>query len=238
MQTGLTLKGNVLVANKTPNPSFESHPPVAGTGRPRRPAPQLKRWRVATRRTIEGKFMKTTLVVTFAGALLLVGCANPLNRATSDDYAETCKASESNGRLQVAEEACYRALVNVDWGNLGTELKSERLYNLARIKRQLAKFAEAEQLLKESLAIQEKLPSPSEPKIGRRLIELSVNLAAQDKWTEGANILERALPIIPQFTGQERAYAIEVLTQHSKHLKTMNQVALAEQFEAKASALR
>ena len=182
--------------------------------------------------------MKSVLYITFLGALLLTGCANPINRVTSDNYSETCQMAESNGRLKVAEEACYRALVNVDLGNLGPELKSERLYNLGRIKRQLAKFPEAEQLVKESLAIEEKLPSPSELKIGRRLIELSVSLAAQDKWTEGAKLLERSLPITPQFAGQERAYAIEVLTEYSKHLKTMNQVALAEQFETKAAALK
>ncbi|MDP3608332.1 MAG: tetratricopeptide repeat protein [Methylophilus sp.] len=182
--------------------------------------------------------MKTALFITFAGALLLVGCANPINRATSDNYSETCATAESNGRLQVAEEACYRALVNVDLGNLDPELKSERLYNLGRIKRQVAKFSEAEQLFKESLVIEEKLPSPSESKVGRRLVELSVSLAAQDKWTEGAKHLERALPVTPQFSGKEREYTIEVLTQYSKYLKTINQVALAEQFEAKASTLR
>ena len=182
--------------------------------------------------------MKTVLFSVLATTSILVGCANPINRVTSDNYSETCAVAESNGRLKVAEEACYRALVNVDLGNLGSELKSERLYNLARIKRQLAKFAEAEQLLKESLAIQEKLPIPSEPKIGRRLVELSVSLAAQDKWTEGAKFLERALPITPQFAGQERAYTIEVLTLYSKQLKTMNQIVIAEQFETKAAALK
>ena len=173
-----------------------------------------------------------------AGALVLAGCANPINRATSDNYAETCSTAEQNGRLQVAEEACYRALVNVDWGNLGPELKSQRLYNLGRIKRQLAKFSEAESLFKESLAIEEKLSSPSDPKIGRRLVELSVSLAGQDKWSEGAQYLERALPIAPQFSGQERSYTAEVLKQYGKHLRAGNQTSLAERFEKTATALR
>jgi hypothetical protein len=82
---------------------------------------------------------------TFAYSLALVlvaGCANPLNRATSDDYAQTCAIAESNGKLGVTE-ACYRAAVNVDWGNLGPELKSES-YKLARIKRRVGKLEEAE----------------------------------------------------------------------------------------------
>jgi tetratricopeptide (TPR) repeat protein len=182
--------------------------------------------------------MKITRIIIVTSALALAGCANPINRVTSDNYAETCATAEQNGRLQVAEEACYRALVNVDWGNLGPELKSQRLYNLGRIKRRLAKFSEAEQLFKESLAIEEKLSNPTDPKIGRRLVELSVSLAGQDKWREGAKYLERALTIAPQFSGQERSYTAEVLKQYGKHLRTENQTALAEQFENTASALR
>ena len=182
--------------------------------------------------------MKSALLITLIGVTLLTGCANPLNRVSSDNYAETCRDAERNGRLQVAEEACYRALVNVDMGNLGSELKSERLYNLGRIKRQLAKFTEAEQLFKESLAIQENLPNPSDIKISRRLIELSVSLAAQDKWTEGAKYVERALPTLEKFTGQERSYAIETLTRYSKNLKGSKEAALAMQLEAKANALK
>jgi hypothetical protein len=169
---------------------------------------------------------------------LLSACANPLNRATSDNYAETCAVAESNGKLDVAEQACYRALVNVDMGNLGPELKSQRLYNLGRIKRQLSKFAEAESLFKESLQIEEKLSGLGGVKIGRRLVELSVSLAGQDKWSEGAQYLERVVPIADQFSGQSRAYSAEVLMEYSKRLKTMNQLPLAERFEAKALALR
>jgi len=169
---------------------------------------------------------------------LLSACANPLNRATSDNYAETCAVAESNGKLEVAEQACYRALANVDMGNLGPELKSQRLYNLGRIKRQMSKFSEAESLFKESLQIEEKLSGPGGVKIGRRLVELSVSLAGQDKWSEGAQYLERFLPIADQFSGQQRAYSAEVLMQYSKRLRNTNQQPLAERFETKALALR
>lgn len=58
-----------------------------------------------------------------AFVLMVSGCANPLNQVTSDRYAEQCSEAERAGQLAVAEEACYRALVNVDWGNLGPLLK-------------------------------------------------------------------------------------------------------------------
>ena len=182
--------------------------------------------------------MKLSILFTLLATALLSACANPVNRVTSDNYAETCAVAEDNGRLEVAEQACYRALVNVDMGNLGPELKSQRLYNLGRIKRQLAKFSEAESLFKESLQIEEKLSGPSGVKVGRRLVELSVSLAGQDRWSEGAQFLERVLPMADQFSGQPRAYTAEVLMQYSKHLKATNQLPLAKRFEAKASALR
>lgn len=92
--------------------------------------------------------MSMKLIAPFAllALALLSACANPINRVTSDNYAETCSIAEDNGKLDVAEQACYRALVNVDLGNLGPELKSQRLYNLGRIKQRLSKYSEAELL--------------------------------------------------------------------------------------------
>lgn len=182
--------------------------------------------------------MKLALSSTLVAMFVLAGCANPLNRVTSDNYARDCSTAESRGQLKVAEEACYRALVNVDWGNLGQELKSQRQYNLARIKRQLAKFAEAEQLLKESLLIEDKLAPVSDQRIGRRLVELSVNLAGQNKWDEGTQYLQRVLPLAGQFSGFERTYIVEVLSQYAQHFRTTKNLALAEQYEAQAEKLR
>jgi len=172
-------------------------------------------------------------------AIILGGCANPLNRVTSDRYAEQCSTAEHKGQLGVAEEACYRALANVDMGNLGPELKSQKLYNLGRIKRQQGRFWEAEQLFKEALSIEEKLSGPTDPKIGRRLVELSVSLAAQDKWSEGAQFLERALPAANQFSGQERAYFATTLSLYAEHLRAENaSSSKAANFEAAAKSMK
>ncbi len=171
-------------------------------------------------------------------ALFLARCANPLNPATSNRYGDSCAEAERSGQLEAAEQACYRALVNVDWGNLGQEQKSQRLYNLARIKRQLSKFSEAEDLLKQSLAIEEKLTPPSEIRIGRRLVELSVNYAAQNRWNEGVQPLDRVLPMAKQFSGQDRAFLSLVFSEYAKALKKDNQVGLAERYETAAVGLK
>ena len=112
------------------------------------------------------------IVLTLSLVALLASCANPLNEATASRYSAQCGAAESAGNLPAAEEFCFRALKNADWGNLSPELKSQHLYNFARIKRRLAKFAEAEELLKASLAIEEPLSGASSLKVGRRLVLL------------------------------------------------------------------
>jgi hypothetical protein len=181
--------------------------------------------------------MNQNVFAVLSTVLLLSACTNPINRVTSDNYADTCVIAEKNRQLVVAEQACYRALVNVDIGNLGDELKSQRLYNLARIKRQLSKFSEAQQLLDQSLAIEESLSGASSLKTGRRLVELSVSLAGQSKWLEGSTSLSRAMPIADQFTGQDRAYTKEALTEFAKQLRKIDQNQLAEVFEEKAKKL-
>lgn len=177
------------------------------------------------------------LLTSLALALIVAGCANPLNQATSDRYAQECASAERGGQLAVAEEACYRAVKNVDWGNLGPELKSQRLYNLARIKRQLGKFSEAEAILKESLPIEESVSGRDSLKVGRRLVELSVNMAAQDKWGEGAEFLARTIPISSGFAGQERAFTKASYLEYAKKLRMLGNADVAFRFETAAASL-
>jgi len=181
--------------------------------------------------------VKTVPLLLASYILLVAGCANPLNRATSDRYAEECSIAETKGQLAYAEEACFRAVKNVDWGNLGPELKSQRLYNLARIKRRLAKFGEAEGLLKESISIEESISGKESLKVARRLVELSINLAAQDKWLEGAEFLSKVIPLGSGFTGQERSFTKTSYLEYSKKLKALGSAESALRFESAASAL-
>lgn len=169
--------------------------------------------------------------------LLLAGCMNPVNKATSDNYAEQCTQAEQSGDLNTAENACYRALVNVDMGNLGDELKSQRLYNLARIKRQLGKFSEAENLLKTSIEIESKLSGLKDPKIGRRYAELSVSLAAQNKWSEGVPFVKGLLPMMDQYTPSEKQFIKEILLKYSENQSQVGNNKIADELKESATKL-
>lgn len=172
-----------------------------------------------------------------ASALLLAACANPLNEATASRYSAQCASAEAAGNFALAEEACYRAVRNADWGNLSAELKSQHLYNFARIERRLAKFSEAERLLKESLAIEEPLSGPTSLKVGRRLVELSVNLAAQKRWIDGEAAILRVVPIASGFTGAERSYTKEVYLNYAASLAEVGRTEAANSLKSAAAAL-
>ena len=147
---------------------------------------------------------------------LASGCANPLNQVTSDRYSQTCAEAERNGKLTVAEEACYRALVNVDWGNLGDIQKSQKMYNLARIKRHLRKFDEAEKLYKESIAIEEKLTPVSSERIGRP--ELAIVYGEQKRFSEGLPYVERLFPLADIYQGDEKRAVAAIFYVYSQEL--------------------
>ena len=168
---------------------------------------------------------------------LLVGCANPLNRATSDRYADTCSQAEQQRNLTLAEQACYRALVNVDVGNLGPELKSQRLYNLARVKRRVEKYSEAEELLKQALPIQEQLTGVGSVQYGRRLVELSASLAAQGKWAEGSTYLARTTDLTKLFSAPEKAFTKQVLEAYGARPESEIPRDQANKFSAAAVAM-
>ena len=180
--------------------------------------------------------MKRLLLVS-AIAVLLSACANPLNRVTMDRYAQTCSEADRAGQLDVAEEACRRALINVRIGNLGQELESQELYNLARIKKQLHKFAEAEEYYKESLRIQELLPNPDQKKIGRRLADLSIVIGAQGRFKEAWPVLSRLIPISDSYSGNERSVVKQIFSKYAEEYDKLQMSAEAALLRSKAGAL-
>lgn len=181
--------------------------------------------------------MKYVLITILVSALSLAGCAKIINTATSDYFIGECVAVEQSARLLDVDAVCTRAIMNVDWSKQKPELKSQRFHNLGRVKRQLYKFPEAVFLFKESLAIEESMPNPSDLRIGSRLVELSLSLAGRGGWDEGTIYLERALPVVSKFDREERELAVKVLKIYGAHFRRLYQIDVAERFENAAAAL-
>jgi len=149
---------------------------------------------------------------------LLAGCANPLNQVTAERYSQQCIEAEGAGQLSVAEQACYRALVNVDIGKLGDHQNSMAMYNLARVKRKVGKLDEAESLLKESIAIEEKQTPVSNEKLGRRFAEIAMAYGQQKQTAQGLPYVERLYPMADSYEGKEKVVVATIFYVYSQEL--------------------
>ena len=178
------------------------------------------------------KSLKAVLLVVLVG--LVAGCANPLNQATSIRYGDQCSEAEMAGRLDIAEQACNRALVNMDWGHLGDQQRSMRMYNLAKVKRALGKFDEAEKLYKDSLDIEEKQPQPSNDKIGRRLAELAMVYGQKEQYQSGLPYVERLYSLADIYQDNEKKSVALVFYAYSQELQKKQPTELSEKLAAKA----
>ena len=176
------------------------------------------------------------LAIGFAGALI-GGCANPLNQATSNRYGDACAEAERNNRLDAAEQACYRALVNVDWGHLGDFQRSQRMYNLARVKRKLYKFDEAERLYQDSLAIEEKLPERSNANIGRRFAELAILYEQRGQIRNGVPYVQKLYPLADIYEGSEKKTVAAIFYVYSLELEKQKATDEAQKLANKSSAM-
>jgi len=166
-----------------------------------------------------GQMLRILLFATLT--LVSFGCAYRQNLGSvdptaKDRYVLACHEAEAEGELEIAEKACLQALANARRDHRGTELESQRLYNLGRIKRQLRKFPEAEKYYKESLTVQESLPGPAPAKIGRRLAELTIVMGQQRKYKDAWPYLSRLLPIAKSCPDNDRDVVKRLFTMYAE----------------------
>jgi hypothetical protein len=180
--------------------------------------------------------MKRVSSLAVALTLLASACENEGHRSAV--YAEKCKEAEQKGFIETAEQLCESAWIDVDSSRLSPAIRSQRLYDLGRIKRQRGKFAEAEPLIREALAIEETVSGHTGPAYGRLLIELSLVLAGQAKWIEGATFLEPVVQIADRLPERERLAAANALKHYASRLRDTDQAELASRFELKAAELK
>ena len=86
--------------------------------------------------------------------------------------------------------------------------------------------------------IEEQRDNPSNLEIDRRLLEQSLCMAGQNRWNEGANILQRLLPVTDQFSEKERLTTRNTLKHYASQLRQSNQPELAEKFETNATRIK
>lgn len=167
--------------------------------------------------------------------LLLVACDR--QAARMDKAAENCEEAMRIGADEIAEELCTIALGESDGADLKPEIRSERLYRLGHIKRTRAKYPEARSLIAQSLAIEETLSDSDSLALGHRLLEMSLIMAGQGQWEEGATYLERTLPFADQFAEKKQASMANILRHYAGQLEKLQQTEQASRFRAAHAGL-
>lgn len=169
-------------------------------------------------------------------SIMVSGCAT--QSQLSAGYAKKCKEAELRGVINLAEAACERAWFGVDAKSLDSKIQSERLYNLARIKRQLHQYSQANKFITQALRIEEKVSGTGSPTYGLRLVELSLCLAGVGKIDEAVNTLEPVLKVANQFPEKKRLLTANIFKHFATRIRNTDQKQLASRFDLKAAELR
>jgi hypothetical protein len=179
--------------------------------------------------------MKTSLLVVFLLGSGLPACDYHSARDNFDRQLEVCSAGERNGLLDAAARACGAALAIAEKENHAPEQISDLQYRLGRLERQRGRFREAEVLTRRSLALEEQ--SGETGAVASRLVELSLCLAGQGRWTDGAQLLASNALLQSDLSSQDREAAANAYRAFGIRLGKMGHVVQAEQFKKRAQEL-
>ena len=149
--------------------------------------------------------------------LALCACDNEAERLAHHEKA--CLTALDHGLLESADSECTKALGDSGLDNLDRHTLSERLFRLGSIKRQRALYAEAVSLVSQTLIIEEQSSNPDVFQIARRHHELTLALAGQENWLEGAVLVEKLLRHIDLFSEKEQKSIINMTRLYVVNLK-------------------
>lgn len=156
------------------------------------------------------------------------------------NYYEWGLQAEGAGDYALAERNYYRALVNSRIGRSPDEGVSAAMYNLGRMKGHLCKYNDAEKLLLESLALQEKATGPEDEMTVKRVFELARFYSDHKQYSSSLPYYQRGLPIVKK-VGLETSDPIalsNVLKEYSYALEKARHEAQAKNVREEAEELR
>ena len=183
--------------------------------------------------------LRAACAIGAAASIALAACANPLNDATYTRYTNAGIAEHRRGNLVAAEEAHRRAVINARIGHLGDEKEALALHNLALVKRDLCKLAEAEDLFRRALELRDKHSDTPADHLSGTLFELAQLYYETRRATMAVPLTERGLPIV-EGAGAERVAPAElarILTEYADGLGALKRSADAETVRARIRAL-
>lgn len=173
------------------------------------------------------------LLVALLAVALIGGCDQARNEY--EQQLEVCTAGENNGVLSAAAEGCSNALEIARQNDFPPAEVSGLSYRLGRIERQQGRFEEAEVLLRASLDYESQVRNSAG--IASRLVELAISLAGQNRWEEGAALLDRAEPHVRSLAGDERDAAMNAIRGYAAQVRKLGDTDRATRYAALALEL-
>jgi hypothetical protein len=153
-------------------------------------------------------------------------------QARMSEAAEKCDQAVHTGALEAAETLCTLALGEQLGVKLKPAIRAERLLKLGKIKRSQANYAEARLLVAEFLSIREDYPGSGNTATASGLLEMSLILAGQKQWTEGARYLLRAISSAGQLDEKDTATLLKTHRLYVGRVEIQQDPALAAELSA------
>jgi len=171
--------------------------------------------------------MKVILGTLFL-VLFISACEN--HRSQYETEMKICTKSEEFGLLASAVNACQKALVIAENYDYSPSLRSQLRFKLASLIRRQGNFSQSEMMLIKNIEFEKQRQEQDSKIIAASLLELSLCLAGQKKWHEGAEALASLVPMISVLPENKKLTAKNTLKQYSIQLGKNKKYDLAENF--------
>ncbi len=181
--------------------------------------------------------MTATRALYLFSLMLLLSCANPLNKNTYFRYLDTGAQAEARLDSNTAEIAYSRALGNVYMGNLGSEREAEALFNLGRMERVNGKYDSALEHLLSSLEIDETINN-AEPKIIKSTLgEIATTYYDMGEYLQGLPYLDRLYSMDEDvfYSEQSNNFIDTLFSDYAKQLRKLGMAEQAEIYEIRSA---
>ncbi|MDP3608331.1 MAG: tetratricopeptide repeat protein [Methylophilus sp.] len=133
-------------------------------------------------------------LLTLVFALLITGCANPINQRTANNYFIEGESAMQQGNLPHAREMFSRALINARIGNLGAEAEGQVLAKLGRVYGNMCQPDEAEKAFSESITQYSKAYGENSTRLFTLKLELAQHAYDVGRYEKAVTYFDKAFP--------------------------------------------
>jgi tetratricopeptide (TPR) repeat protein len=133
-------------------------------------------------------------ILTLVFALLISGCANPINQRTANNYFIEGESAMQQGNLPHAREMFSRALINARIGHLGPEAEGQVLAKLGRVYGNMCQPDDAEKAFSESISKYSKAYGENSTRLFPLKLELAQHTYDVGRYEKAVTYFDQAFP--------------------------------------------